>query len=302
MGVEHDLAVAVDRALARAEQLIDIGMLDRVAAELDLDIGDVADQAAGAEAGPDVIDGIAGHPLGQLDRLAHRELARRHVGDIAALDPAAFALAGAEHGQAAVVVGPRDHRADLGRADVEGGHQQLVGRLGHRYLLSPAAGAGCGGGTIGSPGARGRRTTILPGMRRSKRTMPRPSNPFDLSSLGELGERCPRRAVAFGQGDRLARLEVEVPAAAADPGRRCKLRLQRRNAIHQALESRSCALAPGPISSGRSGILSTGMRSSTTPSLSINASRPGSATARRACARRCRRPTCPAAAAKRAHP
>ena len=104
MGVEHDLAVAVDRVLAGAQQLVDVGLLDGMAAKLDLDIGDVADEPAGAIARPDVLDREARHALGQLDRLAHRELARRHVGDVAALDPAALALAGAEHGQAAVVV------------------------------------------------------------------------------------------------------------------------------------------------------------------------------------------------------
>ena len=102
-----------------------------VAAKLDLDIGEVADEAAGAVAGPDVLDRQAGHALGQLDRFAHGEFARRHIGDEAALDPAAFALAGAEHGQAAVLVGARDHRADLGRADVEGGDEGLVGGLRH---------------------------------------------------------------------------------------------------------------------------------------------------------------------------
>ena len=44
------------------------------------------------------------HPLGAFDRLAHRDLAGFHVGDIAALDPAALALAGAEHAQPPVVV------------------------------------------------------------------------------------------------------------------------------------------------------------------------------------------------------
>ena len=73
--------------------------------KLDLDIGDVADQPAGAIARPHFVDGDARHALGQLDRLADRELARFHVGDVAALDPAAFALAGAEHAQPPVVVG-----------------------------------------------------------------------------------------------------------------------------------------------------------------------------------------------------
>ena len=85
-----------------------------MAAKLDLDIGDVADEAAGAVARPDILDRQARHALGELDRFAHRELARGHVGDEAALDAAALALAGAEHGQAALVIRPGDHRADLG--------------------------------------------------------------------------------------------------------------------------------------------------------------------------------------------
>ena len=274
MGVEHDLAVAVDRASAGAQQLVDVGLLDLVAAKLDLDIGDVADQPAGAVARPDVLDGHARHALGQLDRLAHRELARRHVGDVAALDAAALALAGAEHGQPAVVVAACDHRADLRRADVERGDQRSVRSA--RPRLGSALAARCGAGTIGSPGARGRRTIILPGTRRSKRTIPRPSSPVDLSSLGEFGQRGPRAPLAFGKRDRLARLEAEVPAAAADPGRRGQLRLRASGppAISALELARSCALAPGPISSGRSGILSTGTRSSTTPSASISASWP----------------------------
>ena len=52
MGVEHDLAVAVDRALAGVEKLVDVGLLDRVAAKLDLDIGEVADEPAARRSSP----------------------------------------------------------------------------------------------------------------------------------------------------------------------------------------------------------------------------------------------------------
>ena len=97
MGVKDDLPVASIASWPALEQLVDVRLLDRMAAELDLDIGDVADQPAGAVARPDVLDGEARHPLGQLDRLADREFARRHVGDEAALDAVALALAGAEH-------------------------------------------------------------------------------------------------------------------------------------------------------------------------------------------------------------
>ena len=104
MCVQHDLAVAIDRILAGAEKLVDVGLLDGVAAELDLDIGDVADELARPVARPHVLDRQSGHALRELDRLANRELARGHVGDVAALHAAALALAGAEHRQAPVIV------------------------------------------------------------------------------------------------------------------------------------------------------------------------------------------------------
>ena len=132
MCVEDDLTVAVYRASAGIEQLIDVGLLDLVAAQFDLDVGDVADQPARTITCPHVVDGHAGHPLGKLDRFADREFACGHVGDVAALDPAALPLTGAQHGQAAVVIGGDDQRTDLGRADVERGDQLLFGRLSHR--------------------------------------------------------------------------------------------------------------------------------------------------------------------------
>ena len=131
MRMEHDLAVAVDGILAGTHQLVDVGLLDGMAAKLDLDIGDVADEPSGAVAGPHLLDGLAGHALGKLDRLAHRMFARGHVGDEAALDAAALALAGAEHGQAAFVVRARDDRADLRRADVECRDGRPLGAVRH---------------------------------------------------------------------------------------------------------------------------------------------------------------------------
>jgi hypothetical protein len=93
MGVKNHLSVAVDRPLAGFEELVDVPLLDGMAAKLDLDIGDVADQPPGTVTRPHLIDGEAGHSLGELDRLAHRELACRHVGDVAAFDSATLALA-----------------------------------------------------------------------------------------------------------------------------------------------------------------------------------------------------------------
>src|SRR5207245_4444017 len=111
------LAVLVDRGFPGLQQLVDVGRLNWMAAKLDFDIGDIADQAARAVARPDVLDGKAGHPLGELDRLTHRKLAGGHVGDEAARHAAALTLTGAEHGQPALLIWPSDHRADLRRAD-----------------------------------------------------------------------------------------------------------------------------------------------------------------------------------------
>ena len=122
--------------LPALQQLVDVGLLDGVAAELDLDIGDVADELARAVARPHVLDRQSGHAFRELDRLANRELARGHVGDVAALHSAALTLAGAEHRQPPVIARPRDHRADLGRADIESGNQILFGGLRH-FLGSP---------------------------------------------------------------------------------------------------------------------------------------------------------------------
>ena len=131
MRVERDLPVTVDCVLAAGKELLDVGLLDLVTAELDLDIGDVAGKAARSEARPDVIDGQAGHSLGELNRLADRMLARLHVGNETALDSSALALPGAEHLQAAVVGQRADQRPDLRGADIERCNQGLVSRRSH---------------------------------------------------------------------------------------------------------------------------------------------------------------------------
>ena len=151
---------------------------------------------------PHFVDGDARHALGQLDRFADRELARLHVGDVAALDPAAFALAGAEHAQPPVGVARDDQRADLRRADVERGDEWLV--RGTAACLRSAFGRGFGRRSP-RPGARGRRTIILPGTRRSKRTIPRPSSPDERSILANLASAARAAALAFGKRDGLAR-------------------------------------------------------------------------------------------------
>src|SRR3546814_10219885 len=57
-----------------------------------------------------------------------------HVGDIAALDAAAFALAGAEHMKLAVGGLPRDQRADLPRPDIERGDDHFDARRRHAII------------------------------------------------------------------------------------------------------------------------------------------------------------------------
>src|SRR3954452_1214870 len=111
--MKDNLAVAVDSVLPGGQEVVDVGLVDRVAAKLRLDAGDIADQAARAIARPDVFDRHAGHPFGKLYRFPYSELARRHVGDVAALDAAAFALAASKHGQPAVLVGFGAPRATL---------------------------------------------------------------------------------------------------------------------------------------------------------------------------------------------
>jgi hypothetical protein len=137
MGVERDLPVAVDRILPARQKLVDVRLLDLVPAQLDFDIGDVAGEPAGAEARPYVLDRHARHALGELDGLADGMLARFHVGDVAALDAAPLALAGAEHLQAPVVPNHADQRPDLRRADVERCNQRLIDGRGHGEDANP---------------------------------------------------------------------------------------------------------------------------------------------------------------------
>jgi hypothetical protein len=163
MGVEHHLTAAVDRAPPCGEQLIDIGLLDLVSAKLDLDIGDIADQAAG----PNVAhtsSTVTPDMRSASSRLRAPSLASMSA-DVAALDAAAFTLAGAEHAQAPVVVRRDDQRTDFRRADVSAAIRICSsgeGTLGSAFL-----------GRFGRdqfPGLRGSRTVIWPGLRRSNRT------------------------------------------------------------------------------------------------------------------------------------
>ena len=78
-----------------------------------------AGEARARTADPHAGDAGAGHLLGPLDRIAHRIGRGRHVGDVAALDPLAGAVARAEHDHLAVLGQPGDHRRDAERADVD---------------------------------------------------------------------------------------------------------------------------------------------------------------------------------------
>jgi hypothetical protein len=100
--VQHHPVARVDRQPAGVEQRLDILLADLAAANLHLDIGDVAGHAAGRKAHEHLFDAGRRDPFGLLDRLADRRLARGHVGDIAALDAAARALAGAQDVERAV--------------------------------------------------------------------------------------------------------------------------------------------------------------------------------------------------------
>src|SRR4051794_33691658 len=61
VGMENDLAILVDRVLTGTEQLIDIGLLNGVTAELDLHIGDVTHESASTVARPHVLNCEPGH-------------------------------------------------------------------------------------------------------------------------------------------------------------------------------------------------------------------------------------------------
>ena len=265
------------------EQGVDVGVGDPPAADRDLDAGDVADQPAGREADEDLVDIGAGDPLGLLDRLADRDLALLHVGDEAALDAAALALAGAEDLELAVLARLGDQRADLGRADVERGDQVARRRLRRRGAPSnrprqvvrdrPRIGRRAGR-------ARARRARARCGHRRA----------------GDRACRCGRsRGRAAGscwsmQREALDRARAPPPRPRAAPASRrsgsgCpsaarRPRSRRRPAAADAARVSSSAVERrrpggwrrGPISSGRSGIASTRTGSSTTPSASIRLS------------------------------
>ena len=175
---------------------------------------------------------VAGDPLGLLDRLADRDLGLLHVGDEAALDAAALALAGAEdRAGAPSSPGSAISARDLGRADVERGDQVRGRGLDGRGAPSDRPrqvvrrlrrGRARGGGAR----ARWRRARARSGYRRgagsrmSNRTKPRPSSCVALVHAARTWSSALRAAASpSGRASTSPRLEAQVPAAAADPGR-----------------------------------------------------------------------------------
>ena len=133
--VQDHAAFGVDARAASGEQVVDIFPFDAVAAEFAFDRRDVAQKAARRETDPHVVDVQTRDAFGLFDRLAHDMLGLFHVGDIAALDAAALALAGAEHMELAVGGLPRDQRADLPRPDIERGDDLFDARRRHGLSL-----------------------------------------------------------------------------------------------------------------------------------------------------------------------
>src|SRR3546814_19367996 len=131
--VEDHPSFGIDAGAPRGEQVVDILLFDAVPAELAFDRRDVAQEAAGREADPDVVDVEARDALGLLDRLTHDMFGLFHVGDLAALDPAALALAGAEDMELAAGGLARDQRAAPPRPDLEPRAYLLASRWRHPF-------------------------------------------------------------------------------------------------------------------------------------------------------------------------
>jgi hypothetical protein len=147
------------------------------------------------------------------------------------------------------------------------GRRSAAARRGrHQFAAStvPAGGGVAPGGT---------RTIILPGTRRSKRIMSRPSSPTERSILAK---RCSagRRRLGFGQRHGLAGGEAQVPAAPADPAGGGELRLQGRHGCRASGAADGLAVGAGADQQRQVGHLVDRTASSTTPSPSIRLRRP----------------------------
>src|SRR3546814_19325725 len=92
----------------RSKQIINVLLLNAMAAQFHFDAGDIADEAASGEVDPLILDISACDPFGLLDRFAHCLLGTFHVRDIAAPHTSAFALACAKDREFAPVGLPRN--------------------------------------------------------------------------------------------------------------------------------------------------------------------------------------------------
>ena len=105
----------------------------------DLDLSDLARQPGTRTADPHRRDAGIGHALGPLDRVAHGIGRRGHVGDVAALDALARAVARAEHDHLARVRDTGDHRRNAKRAHVDRAEHAADAGRGHYSRSSLAA-------------------------------------------------------------------------------------------------------------------------------------------------------------------
>ena len=119
LGMEDHPPVRLDVIACRIKQMLDIVVLDPPPADGDLDAGDAAVEPSSGAADPDAGNIGTGVLLGFLDRLADRMAGGAHLGDIAALDALAFAVAGAQHHHRSVLVLAHDHGRDPEGADVD---------------------------------------------------------------------------------------------------------------------------------------------------------------------------------------
>ncbi len=192
-----------------------------------LDRRDVADQPACRKADPDIVDVQPRDAFGLLDRLAHDMLGLFHVGDIAALHTAAFALAGTEHVELAVGGLPRDQRAHTFHDPTSSAVmifsmravaawltllRRALPRRRHRPRRarpSSLAGATC-------PLVRQTQHETV-GVAHVEAQDAAAKQAVGAVHMRELGERGLRLGLALGERQRLAAAEAEVPAAVADP-------------------------------------------------------------------------------------
>ncbi len=126
----HDLPVGLERLLGAGRQHpLDVGRVGFVAAEIDRRRKHFAAQPAGRQIDDQRIDGQPGHALGRIDRQPDGVLGAVEIDDDAGLHALRLLVADADHldlvGARAQDLAflarlqPRDHAANLARADVE---------------------------------------------------------------------------------------------------------------------------------------------------------------------------------------